>query len=44
MYVYLDIVVLSFVGNSQVPITSCIPSKTKFQEANPFSIQPTVLC
>ena len=40
MYVYLDIVVLSFVGNSQVPILGFLPIKTKFQEEGHWVFNP----
>ena len=40
MYVYSDIVELSPVGNSQVPIVGFLPIKTKFQEAGHWVFNP----
>ena len=40
MYVYSDIVELSPVGNSQVPIMGFLPIKSNFQENNHWVFNP----
>ena len=40
MYVYSDIVKLSPVGNSQVPIMGFVPIKSKFQESGHWVFNP----
>ena len=40
MYVYSDIVELSPVNNSQVPIMGFLPIKSKFQENNQWVLNP----
>ena len=40
MYVYSDIVELSLVGNSQVPIMGFLPIKSNFQENNHLVFNP----
>ena len=40
MYVYSDIVELSPVGNSQVPIMGFLPIKSNFQEKNHWVFNP----
>ena len=42
MYVYSDIVELSLVGNSQVPIMGDLPIKSRFQETGHWVFNPTI--
>ena len=44
MYLYSDIVELSPVGNSKVPIMGFLPIKSNFQEKWPLGNKHTLVC